>query len=79
VGGRVHTVRDLVPGLPIGADAELIALNHPCWLDLARAFGFALSVITSEDNYIGAGLEMPIILEGESLSIKDQKLPLRLR
>src|SRR4051812_42243733 len=38
-GGRVETDRSLIPGRIIEAGAELIGLNHPMWLHLAREFG----------------------------------------
>jgi monoamine oxidase len=68
VGGRVHTLRDFVKGRLIEAGAELIGLNHPLWLLLNRKFGLGLSALTSEEDYTGQGLKMPIRLGGKELS-----------
>ena len=48
--------------------------RDPLWLVLAVHFGFAMSVVSSEDNYAAAGLEMPLILDGRSLSTAEQKV-----
>jgi monoamine oxidase len=68
VGGRVSSTTTLVPGRVLEAGAELIGTNHPLWMALAQHFGFALSVLSSEDNYAAAGLEMPMILDGRHLT-----------
>jgi monoamine oxidase len=73
VGGRVSSTHTLVPGRILEAGAELIGTNHPLWLALAVHFGFAMSAVSSEDNYAAAGLEMPLILDGRSLSTAEQK------
>ena len=44
--------------------AELIGLNHPACIAAADLLGFALSVVTPEDDYAGAWLESPLILDG---------------
>ena len=67
VGGRVHSLTDFTPGRVIEAGGELIGLNHPLWLDFARRFGLGLSVVTPEDDYAGAGLEVPLRLQGSIL------------
>jgi monoamine oxidase len=73
VGGRVSSTDKLVPGRILEAGAELIGTNHPLWLALAAHFGLAMSVISSEDNYAAAGLDMPMILDGHSLSNAEQE------
>jgi monoamine oxidase len=73
VGGRVSSNHTLVPGRILEAGAELIGTNHPLWIALAAHFGLALSVVSSEDNYAAAGLAMPLILDGHSLSNDEQE------
>lgn len=63
-GGRVSSSRKIVPGRILEAGAELIGLNHPVWLTWAQTFGFALGVVTPEDDYTGAFLDSPIMLNG---------------
>jgi monoamine oxidase len=64
VGGRVETLAGFAPGRLIEAGAELIGLNHPLWIWLARRFGLAFSVVTPEADFEGLGLEMPLVLGG---------------
>src|SRR3954447_4141924 len=73
VGGRVSSTHTLIPGRILEAGAELIGTNHPLWLALARHFGFAMSVVSSEENYAAAGLEMPLLLDGRHLSPPEQE------
>jgi monoamine oxidase len=73
VGGRVSSTKTLVPGRILEAGAELIGTNHPLWIALGRHFGFAMSLLTSEENYAAAGLEMPMILDGRHLTTAEQK------
>jgi monoamine oxidase len=73
VGGRVSSTHTLVPGRILEAGAELIGTNHPLWIALAHQFGFALSVVSTEENYAAAGLEMPLILDGHHLSPSEQQ------
>jgi monoamine oxidase len=70
VGGRVHSLQGFTPGRTIEGGAELIGLNHPVWLMLAQHFGLGLSVITPEDDYRGARLEMPLRLRGRMIGNK---------
>jgi monoamine oxidase len=63
IGGRVYSVRDVIPGRTVEKGGELIGMNHPCWIDLAQAFGLGLSVITSEDQASAAGLELSLFLD----------------
>jgi monoamine oxidase len=60
VGGRVHSLDDIVPGASIEAGGEFIGANHPCWLGYARQFGLALDPITGEDEDV----EIPVVLQG---------------
>jgi monoamine oxidase len=68
VGGRVSSRTDICPGRVIEAGAELIGANHPMWLAFATSFGLGLSVLTSEDEFTAASLEMPLYLNGQSLT-----------
>ena len=69
----MSSTHTLVPGRILEAGAELIGTNHPLWIALAQHFGFAMSVVSSEENYAAAGLEMPLILDGRHLSPSEQK------
>jgi monoamine oxidase len=73
VGGRVWSRHDFVEGRILEAGAELIGTNHPMWLKFADTFGFALSLITSEDQFDAVGLEMPLLLNGRHLNRDEQK------
>ena len=42
VGGRVRTIRDMLPGLTVEAGGEYIGANHPRWLALAKQFKLTL-------------------------------------
>ena len=53
---RLPTVNP--PGEGYAECAELIGTNHPMWLAFARHFGLAMSMLTGEDQYDAAGLEM---------------------
>jgi monoamine oxidase len=66
VGGRVRSSKTVVPGRILEEGAELIGLNHPFCIAAADHLGFALSVVTPEDDYAGAWLESPLILDGVS-------------
>ncbi len=73
VGGRVLSDRHFAEGRIIEAGAELIGANHPMWLELARHYGLGLSVVTSEDQYSAAGLEVPIYINGILLAGESAK------
>ena len=73
-GGRVSSTRTLVEGRILEAGAELIGTNHPMWMAFARHFGFALSAISSEDQYAAAHLSMPLYLNGRHLDAAEQKV-----
>jgi monoamine oxidase len=66
VGGRVNSSEAVVPGRILEVGAELIGLNHPACIAAADLFGFALGVVTPDDDYAGALLESPLILNGVS-------------
>jgi monoamine oxidase len=68
VGGRVSSRTDICPGRIIEAGAELIGANHPMWLAFANSFGLGLSVLTSEDEFTAASLDMPLVLNDQLLS-----------
>jgi monoamine oxidase len=74
VGGRVKSDRGFVCGRVIEAGAELIGANHPLWLELARVYGLGLSVITSEDQFSSAGLEVPLYINGQILTEKSAEM-----
>jgi monoamine oxidase len=66
VGGRVSSSETVVPGRILETGAELIGLNHPVCIAVADLFGFALGVVTPDDDYAGAWLQSPLILDGVS-------------
>jgi len=72
-GGRVLSSRDIVSGRILEEGAELIGLNHPYWIVLADLAGFALSVVTPEDEQGGGRLESPLILDGTKYDADAQK------
>ncbi len=63
LGGRVHTLRDVVPGASVEAGGEFIGANHPRWLGYAERFRLELVEVAAEP-----GLEGPIVLQGQHLS-----------
>ncbi|MCW5313269.1 FAD-dependent oxidoreductase [Nostoc sp. KVJ3] len=73
VGGRVHSKDNIAPGRIVEAGAELIGANHHQWIHYARKFGLGLSVISSEANFLAAGLEQPLYINGSNISRKIQK------
>jgi monoamine oxidase len=60
VGGRVRTESAFISNRLIEAGGELIGMNHPIWLTLALKFQLALSVVTPDIDFAGAGLHMPL-------------------
>lgn len=68
IGGRVYSLPDFTSGRIIEGGAELIGLNHLVWLHFAQWAGLALSVLTEEDLFAGAGLESPIWIDGSRLT-----------
>jgi monoamine oxidase len=67
VGGRVASVTTVSEGRVIEAGAELIGANHPMWLSLATGLGLGLAVLTSDDEFTAASLQMPLYLKGLTL------------
>lgn len=63
VGGRVLTLRDLIPGKVVEGGGELIGSNHPAWAAYADRFGLSLRDIVDEED-----LDTPIVLEGRRLT-----------
>jgi monoamine oxidase len=49
LGGRVVSMRDVVPGKVVEGGAEFIGANHPIWLEYARRFNLTL-VPASDDT-----------------------------
>lgn len=64
VGGRVHTLDDVLEGAHVEAGAEFIGANQPCWQGYARQFGLALDPVTGEDEDV----EVPVVLQGSRVS-----------
>lgn len=75
VGGRVYTLSNFIENRLIEAGGELIGLNHPYWIYLAKRFGLSMNLLTPEEDYSEQGLEMPIIINGHPLS-KEQIIQL---
>jgi monoamine oxidase len=73
IGGRVWTQVDRSKNRAIEAGAELIGYNHPTWLMLAKQFDLGLTVLTTEEAFTSLDLEMPLYLDGQSLSSKQAK------
>jgi monoamine oxidase len=71
-GGRVTSSRTVVPGRILETGGELIGLNHPLWILCADRAGFALGVVTPDDDYAGAMLDAPLILGGVAYNQKAQ-------
>lgn len=71
-GGRVTSSQTVVPGRILETGGELIGLNHPLWIILADIAGFALGVVTPDDDYSGTMLDAPLILGGVPYDPKAQ-------
>ena len=67
-GGRVESTSSFIPNRILEKGAELIGVNHPQWLILARELGLGLSVITEDDEYAGAQLMQPVRFAGHRLT-----------
>jgi monoamine oxidase len=65
VGGRVWSQKKSSGIIETGG--ELIGYAHPQWLTLARKFGLGLSVLSTDANFEGLSLEMPLYLDGKKL------------
>lgn len=68
VGGRVCSRTNISKGRVIETGAELIGVNHPVWLYYARSLGLGLSVLTSNDQFSGAGLQTPRYFHGRAIT-----------
>ncbi len=64
IGGRVHSLGDVLEGATVEAGGEFIGANHPCWQGYARQFGLTLAPITGEDTDVAA----PVVLQGERIT-----------
>lgn len=62
VGGRVHSLDNLLPGKHVEAGAELIGLIHPTWLAYAKQFGLSLNELPEGDE-----AQAPILLGGRRI------------
>lgn len=67
VGGRVHSLDDLLDGASVEAGGEFVGANHPCWQGYARSFGLALDPVTGEDEDV----ESPLVLMNERVTGRD--------
>ena len=65
VGGRVWSQKKSSGIIETGG--ELIGYAHPQWLMLAKHFGLGLSVLSTDANFEGLRLKMPLYLDGKSL------------
>ncbi len=63
LGGRVHTVDNLIPGKTVEGGASLIGANHPTWLGYAERFHLDLLDITLEPE----DANEPLVLGGQRL------------
>jgi monoamine oxidase len=69
VGGRVSSnVGVLASGRIIEQGGELVGIIHPYWLGFARTWGLGMSVITPDDDYAALGLDLPLVLNGQTIS-----------
>jgi monoamine oxidase len=74
VGGRVVTLRDLIPGRTVEGGGEFIGSNHPTWLAYAKRFGLELRDVTHDRLK-----EPPVMLGGRRLSaVESRKLWLEM-
>ena len=73
IGGRVHSLYNFSKNRIVESGAELIGLNHPSWLYLAKYFGLSLCDLTTEDKFSAMGLEMPILIDGKKLDNEEVK------
>ena len=73
IGGRVHSKTNFSKNRIIEFGAELIGLNNPSWLYLAKYFGLGLIDLTTEDKFAAMGLEMPILIDGKRLTTEEVK------
>jgi monoamine oxidase len=64
LGGRVHTLRDFVPGGHAEGGGELIGANHPVWMRYRGRFDLPMLDITEQ------AVEYPIVLEGRRLTAR---------
>jgi len=60
VGGRVHTLRDLVPGRQIEGGGEMLGSNHPRVLAYAARFGFEFRDVVTDES-----APRPVLLGGK--------------
>lgn len=71
LGGRVHSLDDLIKGKTIEAGGEFIGSNHPRWLAYGKRFGLNLVESTEEKA------DPPVFLDGKRLAPKDGRELLR--
>lgn len=50
VGGRVQTLRDLIPGKTVEAGGELVGPNQPTWMAYAKRFGLEFTELSWESS-----------------------------
>ncbi len=66
VGGRVHSIGELIPGRNVEGGAEMLGSNHPHALAYATKFGFEFLDVSRDDVALP-----PIILGGKKLAVDD--------
>ncbi len=67
VGGRVHTLRDFIPGGVVEAGGEFIGTVNSHWLGYAKEFGLEIHPWKEPE-----GLEYVIVLDGKKLTAEEQ-------
>ena len=68
VGGRVHSLDDLVQGRVVEGGGEFVGANHPVWLAYARRFDLKL-IDVPDEKQAGA----PIVMGGKRLEGKEAR------
>lgn len=65
VGGRVHSLKDLIPGKNVEGGGEMLGSNHPDVLAYAARFGLEFLDVTESKE------PSPMILDGQRLDVQD--------
>jgi monoamine oxidase len=67
IGGRVDTLRNVIPGKMVEGGAELIGSNHYRWLHYKKKFGLTFTRVKTYEN-------SPIRTGGKTLSFAETKI-----
>lgn len=73
LGGRVRTDKALIPGKVVEAGAELIGLNHPTWIRLAKTFGLQRTRLTTKEQYENRNLKVQLRLGSQDFTKAQRK------